>query len=173
MSRSRKCPGLGEVPALAVTTPVAGLLLTPASRPGADAPWTDSGGSWGGRPPRDSCAVPFTLSISYEKAAKLQPLVFANRGGTPNTWLGNADTLGPLSPSSESLLSLYDQPFMGHGVLYNPLPSSGPSAPDPGRNGGAGRRHPQVRRPGQTQEEVTKLKGSRGKELTEPFLNSQ
>lgn len=29
------------------------------------------------------------------------------------------------------------------------------------------------RRPGQTQEEVTKPKGSRGKELTEPFLNSQ
>lgn len=32
MSRSRKCPGFGDIPTLAVTTPVTGLLLTPPSR---------------------------------------------------------------------------------------------------------------------------------------------
>lgn len=39
--------------------------------------------------------------------------MFANRGRTPDTWLGNVGTLGALAPNSESLLSPYDQPFGG------------------------------------------------------------
>lgn len=158
-----QCLTAGSAPDSATFPPspsVTGLVLTPAS-------------SWrcrcsvdrlrrvvGGWPPWDTCAVPFTLSSSYEKATKLQPLVFANLGGMPNTWLDNTGTLGPLSPNSESLLSLYDQPFGGHGVWNNPFPSSGLSAPEPSCSGGAGRGHHRVRHPARTQEEVTKSKGS-------------